>query len=126
MIRLLCRLLQNLLANAIKFHREDAVPEIHVECHGDGKEWICSVSDNGIGIDPKYHQRIFGLFQRLHPQDVYPGTGIGLATCKKIVELHGGRLWVESVPGEGSRFSFTLPAPQDVQQSMQSITRGNA
>ena len=101
------RLFQNLIANAIKF-RGDEPPRIHVSADGNEKEWTIKVSDNGIGIDPKYYNKLFILFRRLHSRNEYPGTGIGLAICKKIVERHGGRIWVESEPGKGSTFCFTI------------------
>ncbi len=100
-------LIQNLLTNAIKFHKETA--RIHVSAKQKRNEWIFSVQDNGIGISPEFIDRIFVLFYRLHSRDAYPGSGIGLATCKKIVERHGGRIWVESKLGKGSTFYFTLP-----------------
>jgi PAS domain S-box-containing protein len=104
----LVQLMQNLMGNALKFHG-DKLPRLHVGAQRSGKDWTISVRDNGIGIDSKYHARIFELFQRLHTQQEYPGTGIGLAVCARIVRRHGGRIWVESEPGQGSVFYFTIP-----------------
>jgi light-regulated signal transduction histidine kinase (bacteriophytochrome) len=101
---------QNLLGNAIKF-RGEAAPRVRVDAERDDGQWRFSVGDNGIGIDPEYAERIFVIFQRLHPRSTYEGTGIGLAMCRKIVEYHGGRMWLDTSDGDsGSRFCFTLPA----------------
>ena len=104
----LVQVFQNLIGNAIKF-RSDMRPEIHVSVAPRDREWLFSVRDNGIGIDLQYAERIFRIFQRLHSREEYPGTGAGLAICKKIVERHGGQIWVDSQPGKGSIFYFTLP-----------------
>lgn len=104
----LIRLLQNLMANAITYCK-DRSPEIHIGAELQDEKWLISVRDNGIGIKPEYRERIFQMCQRLHTHKEYPGTGIGLAICKKIAERHGGDIWVESEPGKGSTFYFTLP-----------------
>jgi len=101
------QLLQNLIENAIKFRSAES-PRIHIGVRQLGKRWLFFVHDNGIGIDPQYTEQVFGIFQRLHNQDQYPGTGIGLAISRKIVERHGGRIWVDSEPGKGATFYFTL------------------
>jgi PAS domain S-box-containing protein len=107
------RLFQNLIDNAIKFRR-DAHPCVHISTHKEGAFYIFSVSDNGIGIDLQYADRIFQVFQRLNTSQEYPGTGIGLAICKRIVERHGGKIWIESEIGNGSKFFFTIPIKEGV------------
>ena len=102
------QLFQNMIGNAMKFHGEEA-PRVEISAVRKGDDWIFSVRDNGIGIDPQYKDRIFEIFQRLHTCEEYPGTGIGLAIAKKIVERHQGHIWVDSQPGKGSTFNFTLP-----------------
>jgi signal transduction histidine kinase len=102
------QLFQNLIGNAIKFRREEP-PKIHVGVRREPARWVFLVRDKGIGIEPQYFERIFQLFQRLHTRTVYPGTGIGLTICKRIVERHGGKIWVESQPGQGTTFYFSMP-----------------
>jgi light-regulated signal transduction histidine kinase (bacteriophytochrome) len=106
----LVQLLQNLVGNAIKY-RQSIQPKVHLDAKRQSGEWIFSVKDNGIGIKSEYLQQIFGIFKRLHGSD-YPGTGIGLAICERIVKSYGGQIWVESSVGEGSIFYFTLPDAQ--------------
>jgi signal transduction histidine kinase len=127
---LLTQLLQNLIGNAIKFH-SDQPPRIHLGVRRDGEFWDFSCSDNGIGIEPEYADRVFLIFQRLHPKEVYSGTGIGLAMCKKIVEHHGGRIWIEEKAGPGTTVRWTLPvAPvtpaSDDSEAVQAVEAGPA
>ncbi|MBF0499457.1 MAG: hypothetical protein HQM09_04965 [Candidatus Riflebacteria bacterium] len=105
----IAQVLQNLIGNALKFHG-DRPPKVHIEAKKENAEWVFSVRDNGIGFEAQYADRIFVIFQRLQGGEKYPGTGIGLAICKKIMERHGGRIWAESTPGEGSVFHFAIPA----------------
>jgi light-regulated signal transduction histidine kinase (bacteriophytochrome) len=105
----LLQVLQNLIGNAIKF-RGEPPPAIHIGVAQQNGSWVFSVRDNGIGIDPEYFGKLFNLFQRLHNRTQYPGTGIGLAVCKRIIERHGGRIWVKSEPGKGATFYFSIPA----------------
>ncbi len=115
--RSLITLLQNLIGNAIKY-RGQQPPRIHISAEPSGANWRFCVRDNGIGIAPEYRERIFGIFKRLHGKEI-PGTGIGLAICQRIVQWHGGEIWVESEPGYGSIFFFTLPQePQRIQREM--------
>ncbi len=107
------QLLSNLVRNAIKFRKPDEPPLVRVGGREDSNEWVVWVADNGIGIERQYFERIFVIFQRLHARDEYPGTGIGLAVCKRIAERHGGRIWVESEPGRGSTFYFSIPKGQE-------------
>ena len=100
----------NLLSNAIKYRKPDERPCLHIRAEHEDSFWVVTVADNGIGFEPQFAERIFGLFKRLY-RDEYPGTGLGLAIVKRIVERNGGRIWAESSPGQGARFHFTLPAP---------------
>jgi light-regulated signal transduction histidine kinase (bacteriophytochrome) len=105
------QLFQNLIENALKY-RSAAPPVVRIDASREEEAWHFTVRDNGIGLAPEYAERIFVIFQRLHTQAEYPGTGIGLAVCKRIVERHGGRIWVESAAGEGATFHFTLPGQE--------------
>ncbi len=105
------QVLANLISNAIKFVPVDVVPLVRVGAARGAGEWIVTVDDNGVGIDPEFRDRVFGAFERLHVREAYPGTGIGLAICRRIVERHGGRIWSDVGPDGGTRFAFTLPDP---------------
>jgi CheY-like chemotaxis protein len=106
----LTQLLQNVIGNSLKYRKAEQTPEIEVSAARHGSEWIFTVSDNGIGFDPAYAERVFGLFKRLHGKHEYPGTGIGLALCSRVVLAYGGRMWAESQLGAGATFHFTVPA----------------
>jgi light-regulated signal transduction histidine kinase (bacteriophytochrome) len=106
----LLQLFQNLISNAIKFRRPEVTPEIEVAATAEEDQWLITIRDNGIGIPPEKRDRIFEVFHRLHSSEKYPGHGIGLTTCKKIVQRHDGKIWIESQPGEGTTFFFTLPS----------------
>jgi light-regulated signal transduction histidine kinase (bacteriophytochrome) len=107
---LLAAVFQNLIGNALKFRRDGAPPHVEISAQQSDGEWIFSCTDEGIGIEPEYADRIFMIFQRLHPKDAYAGTGIGLAMCRKIVEYHGGRIWLDTAAPTGhTTFRFTLP-----------------
>ena len=108
------QLWQNLISNAVKFRKPEVRPKVHVSSEQKPSEWIFSIRDNGIGIEPQYYDRIFDIFQRL--QSDYEGTGIGLAVCKKIIDFHKGRIWIESDPGQGTTFYFTIPIELEGEQ----------
>jgi PAS domain S-box-containing protein len=108
----LSEVVQNLVGNALKF-RDGRPPKVHIGCERQGNNWMFSVRDNGIGMATEFHDRIFMMFQRLHGREEFSGTGIGLAVCKRVIEHHGGRIWVESRPEQGSTFFFTLPAAME-------------
>ena len=111
---LLAAVFQNLIGNAVKFHGDEP-PRVTLSAARDGDFWAFTCADNGIGIEPEYADRIFVIFQRLHPKDAYPGTGIGLAMCRKIIEYHGGRIWLDTDAGRGTTFRFTLPVVEEAQ-----------
>jgi light-regulated signal transduction histidine kinase (bacteriophytochrome) len=100
---------QNMLSNALKYRHAHIAPEIDISARWDGANWIISARDNGIGFEPQYAQKIFGLFKRLH-KDEFSGTGLGLAICQRIIERYGGRIWADGIPGQGAVFHFALPA----------------
>jgi light-regulated signal transduction histidine kinase (bacteriophytochrome) len=104
----LMHVFQNLISNALKY-RSEAAPQVRICAQSENADWRFAVQDNGIGIPEVYHKQIFGIFKRLHHRNAYPGTGIGLAICQKIVERYGGRIWVDPKPGHGTTFFFTLP-----------------
>jgi hypothetical protein len=110
---LLTALFQNLVGNALKYRSPEREPHIEVSAEHRGTDWLFTVADNGIGIDPQYSERIFTIFQRLHLRDQYGGTGIGLALCRKIVEFHRGKIWLGESAGPGATFLFTIPAQPD-------------
>ena len=112
----LVQLFQNLLSNSLKFRRPEEPPRVRISAELHGSEWIIAVSDNGIGVPPEHQDRIFGIFKRLHGREI-PGTGIGLAICRKIAQNHRGRIWVDSEPGRGATFFFSIPTEQATEYS---------
>jgi len=116
---------QNLISNAVKFRKDGVAPRIVIECderiREDGVDWIFTVSDNGIGIPQEFADKVFVIFQRLHGRDAYSGTGIGLALCKKIVEHHGGNIWIDTSKTEGTRFRFTLPVQSTAEPELDPV-----
>ncbi len=106
----LIQLFQNLIGNAIKYRSPDRLPQIHISARSENGSWLFDVQDNGIGFEQQYENKMFLIFQRLHSRGKYPGTGIGLAICKRIVDRHGGRIWAVGEPDKGAKFSFTIPA----------------
>lgn len=121
----LTQLFQNLIGNGIKFRRMGIAPQVHVDCRSTPHSWQFSVKDNGIGIEDPYREKVFRIFQRLHGRQEYPGTGIGLAICKKIVEAHRGSIWIERYDGKGSTFSFTLSKTADVESRNRAKSQGS-
>jgi len=123
---LLVMVWQNLIGNAVKFRREGIAPRIVIDCdrrvRGDDVDWMFTVSDNGIGIPQEFADKVFVIFQRLHGRDAYGGTGIGLALCKKIIEYHGGDIWIDTSNTEGTLFRFTLPAESTAEPDPNSAT----
>jgi light-regulated signal transduction histidine kinase (bacteriophytochrome) len=111
---LLAAVFQNLVGNAVKFHGEEP-PKVTLSAVRQDDFWAFTCADNGIGIEPEYAERVFVIFQRLHPKDAYPGTGIGLAMCRKIIEFHGGRIWLDTDAERGAVFRFTLPVVEEEQ-----------